>query len=182
MTDPEVVASLIDDRYADEGIRYLYKAHFDSLANYVVNNNGSWDDAQDIFQEVIVSFIHLVREGKFRGESTVKTFLYSMNRNTWLNELNKRKKTSAREVRFSTEKISKRESNNKLMRIVAELGEGCKKILLLFYFENRSMKEIMEETEYQNEQVVRNKKYKCLTRLKEMISNNKELYREFSNF
>lgn len=33
-----------------------------------------------MFQEVVVAFIDLVKKDKFRGESTVKTFLVSLNR------------------------------------------------------------------------------------------------------
>jgi hypothetical protein len=37
------------------------------------------------------------------------------------------------------------------------------------------MKEILEATDYENEQVVRNKKYKCLKQLEQMISGNPTL-------
>ena len=58
------------------------------------------------------------------------------------------------------------------MEIVARLGEGCKKILLAFYYENLSMKEILAQTEYESEQVVRHKKYKCLKQLEQMLVEN----------
>ena len=67
------------------------------------------------------------------------------------------------------------------MRLVGELGETCRKILLLFYYENRSMKEILDATEYENEQVVRNKKYKCLKQLEQMITENPILKQTLKN-
>jgi hypothetical protein len=42
----------------------------------------------------------------------------------------------------------------------------------LFYYENLSMKEILEHQPYDNEQVVRNKKYKCLLQLTELIKDH----------
>jgi DNA-directed RNA polymerase specialized sigma subunit len=53
-----------------------------------------------------------------------------------------------------------------------KLGESCRKILMLFYYENLPMKEIVQHLHYENEQVVRNKKYKCLKELTEMVKAN----------
>jgi RNA polymerase sigma factor (sigma-70 family) len=157
----------------------------------VVNNNGSWDDAQDIFQEVMIAFINLVKAGKFRGEASIKTFLYSLNKNIWLNELKKRGRAEVREMKYETAAdkmepgmnsvLETRESNEKLMKLMNELGETCKKILLLYYYENQSMKEILTSLNYENEQVVRNKKYKCLKRLEELVTENKPLYHQLKN-
>ena len=52
------------------------------------------------------------------------------------------------------------------------LGDACKKILTLFYYENLSMKEMVSHLHYENEQVVRNKKYKCLQQLTGILKEN----------
>lgn len=177
--DSELVGNLRAGLRMDETIRAIYRSHFGSLSWYVMNNSGSRQDAEDVFQEVMVSFIDLVQKDKFRGESTVKTFLYSLNRHTWLNELKRRGRASVREEKFergqerveldSSHLIADREGKAEVMRLVGELGDTCQKILLLFYYENMSMKEILEATDYENEQVVRNKKYKCLKQLEQLI-------------
>jgi len=177
--DSELVDNLRTGQQMDDTIRALYRGHFDSLSWYVMNNSGSRQDAEDIFQEVIVSFIDLVKKDKFRGESTVKTFLYSLNRHTWLNELKRRGRAALREEKFekaqdrvetdTSHHIADREGKAEVMRLVGELGDTCRKILVLFYYENMSMKEILDATDYENEQVVRNKKYKCLKQLEQLI-------------
>jgi predicted DNA-binding protein YlxM (UPF0122 family) len=58
--------------------------------------------------------------------------------------------------------MEKREARKQLVAVFEKLGTSCKKILTLFYYENLSIKEILEQTTYENEQVVRNKKHKCL--------------------
>jgi len=60
------------------------------------------------------------------------------------------------------------------------LGEPCKKILTLFYYDNLSMKEIVEHLPYENEQVVRNKKYKCLQALTGLIKDNPAIARQIT--
>ena len=185
LADVQLIDAFKEDRTTDQAVRSLYRDYYESLSWYVMNNNGSRQDAEDIFQEVVVAFIDLVRKNRFRGESSVKTFLYSMNRHFWLNELKKRNRTLARESRYEAmqdnevkeldSELAGRESGQTIMRLVEQLGETCRKILLLFYFEGCSMKQILEQLHYENEQVVRNKKYKCIRQLEKIINEHPPL-------
>ena len=178
--DSEIVDNLRSGKRMDETIRAIYREHFDSLSWFIINNNGNRQDAEDVFQEVVVNFIDLVQKDKFRGESTIKTFLFSLNRFTWLNELKRRGRSVAREEKYekgqerveldTSHFIADREVKAQVIELLSELGENCKKILLLFYYENFSIREILETLHYENEQVVRNKKYKCLKQLEQMIA------------
>lgn len=189
--DSELVANLRSGQRMEETIKAIYRSYFDSLCWYVMNNSGSRQDAEDMFQEVVVAFIDLIKKDKFRGESTVKTFLFSLNRFTWLNELKKRGRALAREEKYergqerveldTSDLMADREGKAELVRIVGELGESCRTILLLFYYENLSMKEILEATEYENEQVVRNKKYKCLKQLEQLVNTNPAVKQTLKN-
>ncbi len=180
LSDTDLVSNLRSGLRLDETIKAIYRSYFDSLSWYIMNNSGSRQDAEDVFQEVVVNFIDLVQKDKFRGESTVKTFLFSLNRHTWLNELKKRGRAMAREEKFekgqerteadTSHFIAHREEKAVLTKLIAELGETCRRILLLFYYEECSMKEILEQLHYENEQVVRNKKYKCLKQLEQMVN------------
>jgi len=190
-SDEELVECLQTAKDRDEAIRFIYKNYFDSLSWFVINNQGNLQDAEDIFQEVVMNFIALVEMKKFRGESSIKTFLFSLNRFTWLNELKRKGRAAARELKYekasdSTEMdvsrlMMERESTGQIIKLVDQLGETCKKILLMFYFEDLAMKEILEQLDYENEQVVRNKKYKCLKHLEKMISVNPGLKQTLKN-
>ena len=191
LDDAELLAAIQQGSGMDAAIKSIYREHFDSLTWIVKNNSGSRQDAEDIFQEVLVSFIGLVQQGKFRGESTVKTFLFSMMKHTWLNELKKRGRSELRELKFEKARdqqetdvsylITEREAKKHVMDVVDQLGDTCKKILVMFYYENLSMKEILANLEYENEQVVRNKKYKCLKQLEQMITSNPSLSKNLKN-
>lgn len=191
LPDKELVANLRAGKSMDEAIKTIYRNHFESLCWYIMNNSGSRQDAEDVFQEVVLSFIDLVQKDKFRGESTVKTFLFSLNRHTWLNELKRRGRALTREEKYERGQerteldaghyIADREGKAEVTRLVGELGETCRKILLLFYYENLSMREILETLHYENEQVVRNKKYKCLKQLEQMITEKPYLKQSLKN-
>ena len=179
-SDEEMLVILHKGGDINPVVRYLYRQHFAGFCRYIEQNRGSRQDAEDIFQEVLVSFIELVQQEKFRGESSVKTFLFALNRYSWLNELKRRNRAGNREINYENAKediepgvadiISGRESRQQVMELVDRLGDMCKKILLAFYYENLSMKEILMQSNYESEQVVRNKKYKCLKQLEQWLT------------
>jgi DNA-directed RNA polymerase specialized sigma subunit len=77
--------------------------------------------------------------------------------------------------------ISEREARKEIMAVITKLGEQCKQILLLFYYENLSMKEILNHTKFESEQVVRNKKYKCLKQLELLLKEDPSLFEKLKN-
>src|SRR5450432_2353871 len=139
-TDAALLEILRSDESPDDAIRFLYITQFDITTRYVNQNSGNDEDAQDIFQELVLVFIELVKKNKFRGESSVSTFLYALTRNIWLNELNKRGKSKLRDENFEKSKdkvdmdvshlIGDRETKSQMMQVVDKLGDTCKKILL----------------------------------------------------
>lgn len=191
-TDADIISSLANENQTPAVIRHLYRENFQFLSRYILNNSGNEQDAEDIFQEVMIAFINLVKAGKFRGESSIRTFLYSLNKNIWLNELKRRGRAGVREMKYeknmnreeqtADRAMELRQTKQELLNTLEALGENCKKILLLFYYENRSMKEILSELPYENEQVVRNKKSKCLKKLEELVRNNPVLFDQLKNY
>jgi RNA polymerase sigma factor (sigma-70 family) len=133
----------------------------------------------------VVTFIDLVRKGKFRRESSIKTFLVSIARNIWLNELKRKKSGDQRAKIFEAnrghiendiiENLNQREMREQLLSLIDRLGESCRKILTLFYYENLPFGEIIGKMGYETEQVARNKKYKCMKELSDLIRNNPAL-------
>jgi RNA polymerase sigma factor (sigma-70 family) len=188
ITDDELIEGLLNRATEKEAIMSLYENYFDYLSLFIMTNNGTKQDAQDVFQEVVLSFVHMVKQGKFRGESTIKTFIYVLNRNTWFNELKRRGRAVEREKKYeevrdhaeqpADEGIEQKEASLQLVKIMEKLGENCKKILVLFYYEGLPMKEIVTRFNYENEQVVRNKKYKCLKQLDALIHEDPTLLKQ----
>ena len=190
-SDKELIETLKKEHVSDLSIRYLYKNYYYGLSNYIKLNQGSEQDAEDIFQEVVVNFIEIVKSDKFRGESSIKTFLYTLSRYAWLNELKKRNRVLLREEKYEGGKdqedkdishlMVEREAKSLVMNMIDKLGDVCKRILVAYYYDDLSMKEILSLVEFQNEQVLRNKKYKCLKSLEQMLNEDPEMAQRFKN-
>ncbi len=74
----------------NEAIRCLIKLYRSKVENYIVRHQGSREEAEDIFMEGLTETIMKIKKGEFRGESAVPTFLFSICRFIWYNELRKR--------------------------------------------------------------------------------------------
>lgn len=167
-------------------ITYIYARHYNGIERYIIRNSGSSFDAEDIFQETLMVTIKAIQGDRFRADSSLKSYVFAIAKNLWISELRKRKSSSKREEVYSGDQEAQTESiNNKLIKsenlklvlaLFDSMGEKCKQILLLFYYQDMSMKEIMEKENYASEQVVRNKKYKCLKALTDRIKTDPILY------
>jgi RNA polymerase sigma factor (sigma-70 family) len=172
-------------------VRHLYTTYFDSLHHYVINNSGSDQDAEDFFQETIVMFIDVVRRDKFRGDSSVKTFLYAILKNLWRNELKRRNRALHRETRYYEEQeetapdvshhLHEHETKTQLADLLKKAGEGCYKIFMLVYYREMSMEEIADEMQYKNEQIARNMHYKCKKKVHKLLDQDLALKQHFKS-
>ncbi|WP_291787537.1 sigma-70 family RNA polymerase sigma factor [Cecembia sp.] len=187
----EIISAIRSKENINMALNYLYKSHYKYLEKYVLQNSGNEDDAADIIQEGFLVFIKMAEENKYRQEASIKSYLYSIVKNLWISELRKRKSMSIRNEIFTNNKeetevdisvaLIKHESYQLVMDTFSELGEKCKQILYWFYYENLSMKEMMELDNFSNEQVLRNKKHKCLKRLIEKIHSDPSKYETIKN-
>jgi len=190
-SDEEIIEAINKGEKLEVFVRQLYEKYFNMIANFIRTNNGNNEDAEDLFQEAIVVFIDLVRTGRFRGDSSIKTFIYAISKNLWLNELKKRNRAVFRETEYyeNTEKetkavqagVSENEARRQVLAFMDKLGGNCKKILVLFYYEEKSMRDIFREMNYESEQVARNMKYKCMKKLHELLDDNSHIKQSFKN-
>ena len=163
------------DRKIIEGI---YKDHFNMIQSLIVNNNGSVDDARDIFQEAMMVLYEKARQQDFELTCQIRTYLYSVCRRLWLKKLQ-----YARRMETQVENFDKLvpveedlEDHDKLtlqyqtMRTaMGKIGEPCKSLIEAFYVHRKNMHEIAGYFGYTNADNAKNQKYKCLVRLKKLF-------------
>ncbi|MDW3193958.1 MAG: sigma-70 family RNA polymerase sigma factor [Cytophagales bacterium] len=149
-------------------IQYLYRYYFKSIKQYILNNGGNSEDAEDIFQEGLVALYEAVLDNRFRNESSVETYLFAICKNRWLKRWNKIKKWD--DNQSPTEEASEPNyDQDKLMTLLEHLNNSCKKLLLAFYYYNQSMAEIKALFSLKSEQVAKNKKRNCMKHLIQIV-------------
>lgn len=173
--EQELLAAL--RRSDSSAFRKVYVLHFNMVKYFILKNNGSVEDAHDIFQEAMVVLFEHVCAENFEFTSSLKTWLYAVCRNKWLKQLEKQKRNvrlvdfeSADDVLLPEEVEDKNENLLLLRKSLTRLGVGCRKLLLLFYYFKKSMDEIAVELNYTNADNAKSQKYKCLQKLKTLYS------------
>lgn len=183
-SDTEIIEKLKGSSL-EEGLQWIYANHFDAVLAQVQAQGGSEADGADIFQEAVIVLLQKVKTGQFRGESRLSTFLHGIARNMWLSELRSRKRRLHREKKFADGHLTI-ESNDScedsfqlkheaIARLIGTLGDTCRRILRGFYFEKKKIRELLTEFAYENEQVLRNQKSKCMKKMREQLEKDKGL-------
>lgn len=161
----------------DSALRELYRRNFHQALHYVREHGGHEADAEDVFQDSLIVLYHQVRENNLHLSGSLGGYLMGISRNLWLKQVFKRgKQAILPEVMPDTQEDSKSvvevmqatEAESAVSKLLREMGGDCKKVLLLFYFEKMSMKDIQTEMSFGSEQVAKNKKMGCLKKLREM--------------
>ena len=156
----------------------LYKSHFSMVQHFVINNNGSFDDAKDIFQEAMITLYEKVQTDSFTLTCQIKTYLFSICKHLWLKRLQQMGKynvpLSTEEesvsVEVDMEEFNKKDAAFAIMdRALNSLGEPCKSLLEGYYLNKKGMQELADDFGYTNADNAKNQKYKCLLRLKKLF-------------
>ena len=145
------------------------------IENYILSNNGSKEEAKDIFQESLVVFYQKVKTPNFEMTSKISTYVFGVCKNKWLKTLRKKKKTTElNEDTYQLAEEEKREINeDEIISYVQEklniLGDPCKSLIIFHEFHRLKWAVIAEKMNYATAHTARNQKYKCLVRLKKLI-------------
>ncbi|MEA3295772.1 MAG: sigma factor, partial [Patescibacteria group bacterium] len=74
-----------------ETIEKIYNELFPVINRLIEFNSGTPSDAKDIFQEALMVIYKKIENDEFILSCSFKTFLYSICRNLWFNQLRNRK-------------------------------------------------------------------------------------------
>lgn len=165
-------------RNDDRATSAIYKENYSIVQAYILQNNGTYDDARDVFQEAMLVLYEKSKDPNFSLTCQIKTYLYSICRRVWLKRLQQQHRfISANEGFEETvaveEEIEEKEKLDQdfvmMDTAMKSLGEPCKSLLEAYYIHKKHMVEIADEFGYTNADNAKNQKYKCLMRLKKLF-------------
>ncbi len=161
-----------------KAVETIYKENFGTVQSLIINNNGTSDDAKDIFQEAMIVLYEKARSGSFELNCLIKTYVYSVSRRLWLKRLQQANRyngelsgaEAAVPVEEDISEHARRDAEFEMMgKAIMSLGEPCKSLLEAFYLQKQNMQEIAASFGYTNAENAKTQKYKCLMRLKKIF-------------
>lgn len=144
--------------------------------SFVKNNGGSGEEANDIFQEGMVSLFINIKKGTYESTKSTKltTYLFQICKYKWYDTLKggNKKYGAPIESDFDSEidihkNLEREEKYNQLAALLDKLDQSCKKLLNLFYYQQKKMEEIGEMLGLDTKSA-KNAKYRCMQKLKSL--------------
>jgi len=155
---------------------HIYRSFFSVTLSFVKSQNGSKEDAFDIFQEAVVVILQRLRKGNLELDCSFGTFLQSIVKVLWMHQRVdnlKRLAATGYQLDRSNEStdidaellnaVIENEKTNFVQRHFMHLSDGCQTLLQL-YIENVSIREIADMMGV-TEGFVKKKKYECKQKL-----------------
>lgn len=166
----------------EKTIHYIYNEYKPGFLLFAAKYNLAKDDLLDVYQDAIVALCENARKGNLDElKSALKTYFFSIGKYMIYALMKKENKTipfeSIDNFNFEWEDDDGEDAINveliKLRETFKLLGEQCKKVLTLFYYEERKLEEITQLMEYENKNVAKSQKSRCIKQLKELSKKNK---------
>lgn len=66
----------------------LYAKYFGMVDHFVTHNSGRSTDAEDLFQDTMVTLLEKLRQDNFVLTASLKTYIMAIAKNLWLKRLN----------------------------------------------------------------------------------------------
>jgi RNA polymerase sigma factor (sigma-70 family) len=161
-----------------KAIETIYKENFNMVQALVLNNNGSYDEARDIFQEAMITLYEKVQTDSFVLTCKINTYMYSVCKRLWLKRLQQLGRYSNQMEGFEEtvqveEDIENHERKNSdfamMEKALNHIGEPCRSLLESFYIKKLGMQDLAKQFGYTNADNAKTQKYKCLMRLKKIF-------------
>jgi len=162
----------------EEALVLLYRSNQRPITAFVTRNNGTSGDAEDMLQEALTVLWERVRTRQFEYTAKLDTFIFATVKNLWLRQLARKRREVLHAVdpeeRSDNEPTAldgliETEQAERVRDALNQLGEPCRRLLVLFYWEELSMADIATHLGFANADTVKSKKYQCKKALKELL-------------
>jgi RNA polymerase sigma factor (sigma-70 family) len=159
-------------------IQAIYDKFVPKVINYIKQNSGDADQAQDIVQDTLITIYNQASEKKLELTCPFDAYFFLLCKRKWLNEL---KKTAHKEVTINEEVLYKDDDAQELAfetdvfgekqalftEMFQKLGTACKE-LLTATFKIKSMEEVASSLGV-TYAYARKKKSLCIGKLTELV-------------
>ncbi len=162
----------------EEALVTLFRQSRRAVTALITRNSGTERDAEEVLQESLVVLWERIRQGRYRHVARLETFLYATARNLWLRRLARARREAPLDLDASEsaaddpsplDRLIESEESAMVSKALSRLGEPCRTLLGLFYWEEASMEEIAARLGFANAETAKSKKYQCKKTLQDML-------------
>jgi RNA polymerase sigma factor (sigma-70 family) len=168
MNDQEVIDLIFQGDH--QILQQVYRKYRQSLLRYVMAHNGSLQDAQDVYQEVMIAlYVNVITGRLTQLQGKLHTYLYKLTQNIWHSRLRIHEPlVGASDLTdYPIESSSDTAYEDAfLQQLINKLDDRCRLILRLYYFEGFSMQQVADRLELSCAESARKRKCGCLNKLK----------------
>jgi len=182
--DPKSIIELL--KQGDKKtLEKIYLDHREGFINFAKKYNVKVNDAIDIYQDAIL----ILRENAINGridhlKSNISTYLYAIgkyriyhnfrvqSRTIMKNDFDLVEESLDFDVNLYGTTLTKEQTL--LKKYYSQLGDRCKSILNLFYYQGYNLDEIRDILNYSNKKVLKSQKSRCIKQLKDLIDKHYE--------
>ena len=158
----------------------LYKKAFPAVAKYVSKMGGSFDDAKDVFQDVLMIYYEKSVQGKIALQTTEQAYIVGIAKHLWAKRFREGILNTSLETPLDfIEEEEMQPSQNKLMHYLETAGQKCMELLKAFYYDNLPVRAIADLFGYSGERSATVQKYKCMEKVRETIKEKHLAYEDF---
>lgn len=157
----------------------LYKTNRTPFLKFANKYNLNEDDLLDIYQDSILAFYDNVRFGKLTQlDCSIKTYIFSIGKFMIFKKLKALSKVDDTPIDFKRLETYYHEATSETISDIdlkhfnagfKKLGSQCQELLKLFYYQGLSLTDIQNELNYDNYNVVKSQKSRCLKHLKSLV-------------
>lgn len=154
----------------------FYKKNFHYVKKHILQNKGTIEDAQDVFQDALLLIYRKLRSGEIEIQSSIHSYFIGICNNLWRNQLRKQQILGYKEILVEKiedqtvsviDTMSQEDQQNIYQKHKTKLCTNSRQLLGLF-FEGKSMRNIAGITGY-TEGYARKKKCIVKEKLIQMI-------------
>ncbi len=161
----------------------IYVENREGFINFSKKYNIEEQDAVDIYQDAIIVLRDNAVNGRIDAlQSNISTYLFAIGKYKIYHNFRIRSREDLKEdvdllqenVDFDVNLDEDVLTNEQkvLQKCFEQLGDRCKSILKLFYYQGYNLDEIQEILQYSNKKVLKSQKSRCLKQLKDLVKKN----------
>ena len=150
------------------------------INSFIKSNNGSDDEAFDVFQDAVVILFKQVSLNKFDEKYDIGGFLFSVSRNLWINRVKKINKhvpvdntLSRFQVSSHLDEVFDEERRGIVRYLFNKLDYRCKELLKLSIYQQLTMEDIAGRLEMASEDAAKTANYRCKKKLVQLVKGSK---------